>query len=527
MPINYRELNFPLNVDTWSCPVYISNGQKYSRSKIPFEHLLFWDPESVFNWYIGFLWAQVQNFEENIQNNPTRYQWLVNCIVCSFSHLGHSNWAIEKKRFHALHDSIRRDLYGYLWDYPEVLEKDWKAINISIQKLIKRCKEFQINERIRRTWGEFHTKLITLLDEENIDTKLLQNSQVEHYLQVRYAKWKNPEQAKLMTLGISREVITAISKLWTYQNLFELLHADEPLIASTWKYYLYELQHMVHLEEEWSFNHHCIWESGHYWKKMKDWEVRVFSLRKDIGERYTIEYDIEKEIILQIEGKVHYTASHEIERIERPSGEEFVMMLNMLHKQWLTFHNNDEQDDLHDVYLSGPIFDELCITRSHDLEAPYTLYPNTAIKEIRITQAEVVIWEMILPPDVTKEDVEYIEKTTTKVSLYEEVLWERFDEICWYFQSAKCEIYINSHKENITFPNLSTVFKIHITNSIPFYADFPQLVEAQDEITMLITCRRLSLPLLTKALFIVIEKGWEVYAPHIPDDKIEYTAVIE
>jgi len=294
-------------------------------------------------WYMHYLLEKIPNYSIEIGSNDIRLQWLINCLSASL-----------KSRYHNLENEIE-SLYGALWDYPEILEKNWEPRNVRVSQLLKHFENKRNEDEKREVWRAYKNKLLSILSEHRI--KL--NKDIETYIEWKYAQRKSPKQDELETYGLSYEIAKLITNRWAFVIIESLLNNDHlnknpmPITENDW-YELVELYTYQQLKDETlatssdgNFeNWHCVWKSKTYINKISKWESKIYSLRK-IGERnsnITIEYDIKTQEIAQIEGKVIIN-SHRTTKTE-----EINTALELLHKAEIEvswFHSNIDKQVYH------------------------------------------------------------------------------------------------------------------------------------------------------------------------------------
>ena len=435
------------NIQTYSNIEYSNSeciitidGQKI-RTNI--ETALFWGMVSMVesgvkinvrhNWYIHYLLEKIPNYSIEIGSNDDRLQWLINCLSASL-----------KSRYHNIENDIEF-LYGALWDYPEILEKDWKPRNVRISQLLKHFENKRNKEEKKEVWRAYQNKLLNILSEYEI--KL--NKDIQNYIEWKYTQRRSPKQYELETYWLSSEVAKLITKKWAFVIIESLLNNDHlnknPIFMTENDWYeLVELYTYQQLKNESKVTWHCAWDSKTYINKINTGNTKIYSLRtkwkKELGKNknITIEYNIKTQKIVQIEGKAiinshRTTKTHEINTA-----------LELLHKAEIEvswFHSNIYKQVYHwsNVCFKKTENGSLKIARHYCVPKEYR--KNIIWWKIRIDECDK--WEDIKNylelPDITFDATDMRKEYKNKIT------------------HIKCKNFIDDSKENLIYDSLEYI----------------------------------------------------------------------
>ena len=293
------------NIQTYSnieysnseCVISI-DGQKI---KTNIETALFWGMINMIEsgirvevrdfWYMHYLLEKIPNYSIEIGSNDIRLQWLINCLSASL-----------KSRYHNLENEIE-SLYGALWDYPEILEKNWEPRNVRVSQLLKHFENKRNEDEKREVWRKYKNKLLNVLGNESIEL----DSEAQEYIVWKYSQKRSPKKEELESYWVSSELADKIVKKWSFVLIQSLLKTNPIELAEYQWYKLFELYTYQHLKEESNITWSCVWDSKTYINKINTGSTKIYSLRKewDKDSNTTIEYSCKKQTITQIEWKLY------------------------------------------------------------------------------------------------------------------------------------------------------------------------------------------------------------------------------
>lgn len=238
-------------------------------------------------------------YNYQIRDIPQRYQWLINCISKSLINIWEmKDEEAQRKKFIELKNIILDDLYGYLYDFPEVLEINWKPRDCTIEHLIEKCKNLQAQRRRQEIWEGFAEKVMEVF---LIDNDTTEDHKIYTYLKSTYSEWWSPKEKELQKLWLQAIIIQAIVESWRYSQVDDIVNPEPELLQEDGEYKLVELVTMWQLEEESKITKHCVGNSKFYYDKIQKWEIHIFSLRA-WDKHTTIEYNLKQNRFVQIQG---------------------------------------------------------------------------------------------------------------------------------------------------------------------------------------------------------------------------------
>ncbi len=474
-------------------------SQNSEKGMISMEIVLFWWDTFWVNheWYIPYLIARIDWFEENIWSNPIRYQGLVNCLTKSLMPYGQSK---SETQLEINFDQFIWELellYGYLWDMPELLEKKWKwsknqeslARDTTIENLINNWVIKKRNEELQVQWEEFTQLLISIIEFEL-------DSDQRDYIEGCYSRSRNPKEEELRALWVSEEIISKIILHWGFLHIQSVIGGAEMLIWEKQWFKLYELSTLQHLWWESNATWHCIWDSDHYIDKINSWKVRIFSLRTDSSSPITCEYMVWENHFREISRNFY----------SRIKFEELKVILTLVWENLWISHPSFLSTD-----IGNPTATNSYIFEYDDVE---NVLKRTQYKWNKISK-KTISGRIVCNSSTTLEELEIISNknididathvnpavknqlTTVKWSLIDnsqyDTFYENLESIGWDFKKTS-----HTWGRLISAPKLRKVGRNLEFESVEYF-DFPQLTEVWGA---------LSLQSATSAIFHSLRRVW-------------------